>query len=332
MTIQTRSTVPFRVTVLVTLTAASLWINHPSGAQAVVVDRGSRDYTLPDQIQWRDTENGKTANLHGDPSKPGLYAYIVKRGPNVWSKPHFHDNDRFVTVLEVTFWVGTGTFDQQRTVPLKTGSFVRDVARGIHFDGTKDDGATLYFVGIGRSLSHPAAPSTTATSGSGADVIDPAIRQIQPIENMPKESFVLYGDSSQPGLYLQYQRTGHPITGAARTITRSTVSSWVLGGTMRIGTEPAATRQDSRSAEGRIHPRYRARLPTTTGPGTIRCGFRLPASGPRRLSTSTHRNSSARPRNSGADVQECRQQHVRLRTATTVTQVVVPMSVFRQTR
>jgi hypothetical protein len=239
MTIQTRSTVPFRVAaVLVTLTAASLWIDHPSGAQAVVVDRGSRDYTLPDQMQWRDTENGKTANLSGDPSKPGLYAYILKRGPNVWSKPYFHDNDRFVTVLEGTIWVGTGTFAPQRTVPLKAGSFVRDVARGIHFDGTKDDGATLYFVGIGPSLSQPAEPSTTATSGSGADVIDPAIRQIQPIEKMPKESFVLYGDSSKPGLYLQYQRRApnnwsrphyHPIDRVVM----------VLGGTMWIGTEPS---------------------------------------------------------------------------------------------
>jgi len=239
MTIQTRSTVPFRVAaVLVTLTAASLWIDHPSGAQAVAVDRGSRDYTLPDQMQWRDTANGKTANLYGDPSKPGLYAYILKRGPNVWSKPHFHDNDRFVTVLEGTFWVGTGTFDPQRTVPLKAGSFVRDVARGIHFDGTKGDGATLYFVGIGPSLSQPAEPSTTATSGSGADVIDPAIRQIQPIENMPKESFVLYGDPSRAGLYLQYQRRApnnwsrphyHPIDRVVM----------VLGGTMWIGTEPS---------------------------------------------------------------------------------------------
>jgi hypothetical protein len=228
MTIQRRSTVPFRVAaVLVTLSAASLWIDHPSGAQAVVVDRGSRDYTLPDQMQWRDTENGKIANLYGDPSKPGLYAYIVKLGPNVWSKPY-----------EGTFWVGTGTFDPQRTVPLKAGSFVRDVARGIHFDGTKDDGATLYFVGVGPSRSQPAAQSTTATSGSETAVIDPAIRQIQPIEKMPKESFVLYGDSSQPGLYLQYQRRApnnwsrphyHPID---RVI-------MVLGGTMLIGTEPS---------------------------------------------------------------------------------------------
>ena len=239
MTPDTRGTLPFRAAaVVVTLAAACLWIAHPYGAQAVAVDRGSRDYTLPDQMHWRDTENGKTANLYGDPSKPGLYAYILKRGPNVWSKPHFHDNDRFVTVLEGTFWAGTGTFDPRRTVPLKAGSVVRDVARGIHFDGTKEDGATLYFVGIGPAPSRPAEPSTTTASGSGANVIDPAIRQIQRIEDMPKESFVLYGDSSKPGLYLQYQRRApnnwsrphyHPID---RVI-------MVLRGTMWIGTGPS---------------------------------------------------------------------------------------------
>ena len=160
MTIRKRGTLPVcAATVVVTLAGASLSIQHSYGAQAVAVDRGSRDYTLPDQMQWRDTEDGTTSNLYGDPSKPGLYAYIVKRGPNVWSKPHFHDNDRFVTVLEGTLWVGTGKFDPQRTVPLKAGSFVRDVAGGIHFEGTKDDGATLYFVGIGPSPSHPAEPA-----------------------------------------------------------------------------------------------------------------------------------------------------------------------------
>ena len=207
MTIRTRGTLPVcAATVVVTLAGASLSIQHSYGGQAVAIDRGSRDYTLPDQMQWRETEDGPTSILYGDPSKPGLYAYIVKRGPNVWSKPYFHDNDRFVTVLEGTLWVGTGRFDPQRTVPLKAGSFVRDIARGIHFEGTKDDGSTLYFVGIGPAPSHPAEPVTSTTSGSGADVIDPAIRQIQRVEDMPNESFVLYGDSSKPGLYLQYQR------------------------------------------------------------------------------------------------------------------------------
>ena len=234
MTIHTRSMPPFgAATLVVTLAAASLWVASPHGAQVVSVDRSSRDYTLPDQMRWRDTNNGSIANLYGDPSKPGLYAYVVKRRPNTWSMPESHDNDRFVTVLEGTFWVGTGKFDPQRTVPLKAGSFVRDVARGIHFDGTKDDGATLYFVGIGPSPAHPAEPDPNVSG----NVIDPAIRQIQRIEDMPKESFVLYGDSSKPGLYLQYQRRApnnwstphyHPIDRVVM----------VMGGTMRIGTGP----------------------------------------------------------------------------------------------
>lgn len=236
MTIGKRGTLPVcAATVVVTLAAAALSTQHPYGAQSFAIDRGSRDYTLPDQMQWRDGENGKVANLYGDPSRPGLYAYLLKLGPNVWSKPHFHESDRFMTVLDGTVWVGTGRFDQQRTVALKAGSFVRDIARGIHFEGTKDDGATLYFVGVGPSPSHPAEPSTTSP-GSGADVIDPAIRQVQRIEDMPKESFVLYGDSSKPGLYLQYQRRApnnwsrphyHPIDRVVM----------VLGGTMLIGAD-----------------------------------------------------------------------------------------------
>ena len=241
MTFHTRTTLPFRAaTVAVTLAAASLWIASPRGAQAVDVDRGSRDYTLPDQMQWKETENGRIAYLYGDPSKPGLYAYIVKRGPNMWTMPHSHDGDLFVTVLEGTLWAGTGKFDRQRTVPLKAGSFVRDVARGVHFEGTKDDGATLYFVGIGPSPDHPAGPGATAAS-PGANVIDPTISQVQRIEDMPKESFVLYGDSSKPGLYLQYQRRApnnwsmphyHPIDRVLM----------VMGGTMLIGTGPSGDR------------------------------------------------------------------------------------------
>jgi len=238
MTIHTRSTSPFRVaTAAATLAAASLWIAVPHGAAPGDVDRGSRDYTLPDQMRWTETRTGSIANLYGDPAKPGLYAHVVKLGPNRWSMPHFHDSDRFVTVLDGTLWIGTGKFDPQRTVPLKAGSFVRDIARGIHFEGTKDDGATLYVVGIGPSPDHLAEPGTTAAA-VGASVVDPAVRQIQRIEDMPKESFVLYGDSSKPGLYLQYQRRApnnwsaphyHPIDRVLM----------VMGGTMFIGTGPS---------------------------------------------------------------------------------------------
>ena len=242
MTIRTRGTLPVcAATLVVTLAGASLSIQHSYGAQAVAVDRGSRDYTLPDQMQWRATEDGTTSSLYGDPSKPGLYAYIVKRGPNAWSKPHFHDNDRFVTVLEGTLWVGTGKLDPQRTVPLKAGSFVRDVAGGIHFEGTKDDGATLYFIGIGPTPSHPAeaeydhhhrirsrrdrsgGQAGSAGGGYAEGIVRPIWRleQTRPLRSVPETR---PNNWSRPHYH---------------SIDRVVM---VLGGTMWIGTEPSGDR------------------------------------------------------------------------------------------
>jgi len=49
MTIHTHSRLPLRTaTVVATLAAAPFWIAYPHGAQAVAVDRSSRDYTLLD--------------------------------------------------------------------------------------------------------------------------------------------------------------------------------------------------------------------------------------------------------------------------------------------
>ena len=126
------------------------------GADAVTLDRNSRDYKLSDQIEWKGRPGGgnQSAILFGDPSKPGLYVQLLKRGPNNWSQPHSHPNDRFITVLAGTMWIGTGNkFDPENTVPLKPGSYVRDIANQTHFDGSKADGLTIEIVGIGPSMS-----------------------------------------------------------------------------------------------------------------------------------------------------------------------------------
>jgi hypothetical protein len=125
-------------------------------AEAVTLDRNSRDYKLSDQIEWkgRPGSGNQSAILFGDPSKPGLYVQLLKRGPNNWSQPHSHPNDRFVTVLAGTMWIGTGNkFDPENTVPLKPGSYVRDIANQTHFDGSKADGLTIEIVGIGPATS-----------------------------------------------------------------------------------------------------------------------------------------------------------------------------------
>src|SRR5262249_22276330 len=59
-------------------------------------------YQLPDQIKWNppSAEGVQNAVLVGDPSKPGLYLQRTKwlKG-NHFSRPHFHPNDRFITVF-----------------------------------------------------------------------------------------------------------------------------------------------------------------------------------------------------------------------------------------
>jgi len=120
-------------------------------AHAVELNPAAVIYQLPDQIKWKDTGSGAmNAVLTGDPNKPGFYAVMVKWLPGNFSRPHFHPNDRFITVLKGTWWVGTGTkFDISQTVPMPAGSFVTHFGKQIHWDGAKDEEAVLLIVGEG---------------------------------------------------------------------------------------------------------------------------------------------------------------------------------------
>jgi hypothetical protein len=115
-------------------------------------------YTLPDKIQWIANEGGaKNAVITGDPSKPGLYIVLTKWTPHHMSRPHFHPNDRFITVISGTWWVGTGTkYDPDSTTPIPAGSVVTHFGKQIHYDGAKDEEVTLEIVGMGPATSTPA--------------------------------------------------------------------------------------------------------------------------------------------------------------------------------
>jgi quercetin dioxygenase-like cupin family protein len=122
-----------------------------TSTQAVELNPAAVIYQLPDQIKWKDTGSGAmNAVLMGDPNKPGLYAVMVKWLPGNFSRPHFHPNDRFITVLKGTWWVGTGTkFDISQTVAMPTGTFVTHFGKQIHWDGAKDEEAVLLIMGEG---------------------------------------------------------------------------------------------------------------------------------------------------------------------------------------
>ena len=89
----------------------------------------------------------------GDPSQPGMYIVQNTFAPGRMSQPHFHDQDRYITVISGTWWVSLGpdadTVDPSKMIPMKAGSFVFHPAGGHHYDGAKDEEAVVRIMGMG---------------------------------------------------------------------------------------------------------------------------------------------------------------------------------------
>jgi hypothetical protein len=133
---------------------------HQISTLAAELDPKAVVYQLPDQIKWGPVTpaGNQQAVLFGDPTKPGLYGVLTKwTAGNHFSKPHFHPNDRFITVLSGTWWVGSGpNFDPANaSVPMPAGSFVTHFGKQVHWDGAKDVDAVLLIVGEGPATATP---------------------------------------------------------------------------------------------------------------------------------------------------------------------------------
>jgi hypothetical protein len=126
-------------------------------ATAAELNPAAVAYKLPDQIPWGpvNAAGAQSAVVLGDPANPGFYMVYNKwtKG-NHFSRPHFHPNDRFIVVLQGTWWVGTGPkFDPANTTPMPAGSFVTHFAKQVHWDGAKDEDAVLLIMGEGPGTS-----------------------------------------------------------------------------------------------------------------------------------------------------------------------------------
>ena len=122
-------------------------------AHAAELNPAAVIYKLPDQIPWGpvNAAGAQSAVVVVDPSKPGFYMVYNKwtKG-NHYSRPHFHPNDRYIVVLQGTWWVGSGPkFDPANTTPMPAGSFVTHFGKQVHWDGAKDEDAVLLIMGEG---------------------------------------------------------------------------------------------------------------------------------------------------------------------------------------
>jgi hypothetical protein len=135
-----------------------VFIALASARAATELDPKAIAIQLPKDIKWVHNDVGsETAVLVGDPAKPGIYVVLQKWLPHKNSRPHFHANDRFITVISGTWWVNTGPkYDPDGFKPVPAGSFVKHFANEVHYDGAKDAECVLQIVGIGPATSTPA--------------------------------------------------------------------------------------------------------------------------------------------------------------------------------
>lgn len=98
-----------------------------------------------------DFSRGNTIVVAGDPAKPGLYVIRRLFKPGETSSPHYHDQDRLVTVIKGTWYTGEGNVKEPaKMVPIKTGGFMLHPAGLRHYDGSNDSGEVIVqIIGMG---------------------------------------------------------------------------------------------------------------------------------------------------------------------------------------
>lgn len=112
----------------------------------------------PSEIVWEVSDSGPDrATIAGDPTQEGFYIIRVRFAPGTHSNPHYHPNDRHVTVISGVWYTGTGTeVDWSKAVPLRPGSYMLHPGGAVHWDGAMDEEVVVEIKGMGPAPSIPA--------------------------------------------------------------------------------------------------------------------------------------------------------------------------------
>jgi quercetin dioxygenase-like cupin family protein len=183
-------------------------LSSVTASLAVELDPAAVAYVTPDQFKWRDPTDQVTTNqatLYGDPGKPGLYIYINKFKPGPIGNPHYHPNDRFITVIDGASWHGTGpVVDPAHATRVPKGTFMIDHAMKVHWGGTQGESGAYLIAGMGPATSVEAPKDNGPWAGG-----DPSATTIMLPGQIPWQDHSAFrlanlaGDSSKRGLFVE---------------------------------------------------------------------------------------------------------------------------------
>ena len=115
---------------------------------------------VPGELTWAPGPAGALlARVVNDSTTPGIYVVRAKFPAGFRVPPHFHPDDRIVTVLSGTVYVGYGEqFDEAKMKALPAGSVWTEPANQPHFAWAKDGEAIIQTLGYGPSGTTPIKP------------------------------------------------------------------------------------------------------------------------------------------------------------------------------
>ena len=100
------------------------------------------------RLQPEETVDG--GQVFGSASQPVMYVTRLRFAAGRHTRPHYHTQERWVTVLEGTWWTGEGdVFDADKMIPIKEGGLMYHPAGFRHYDGAKDEDVVVQIMGMG---------------------------------------------------------------------------------------------------------------------------------------------------------------------------------------
>jgi len=95
----------------------------------------------------------------GNPKNSGMYVVRSKYAAGLKVQPHVHPDDRIVTILSGTMYLGYGkSFDENKMKALPPGSIWTEPANQPHYTWAKDGEVLIQIIGSGPSGVTPVRP------------------------------------------------------------------------------------------------------------------------------------------------------------------------------
>jgi mannose-6-phosphate isomerase-like protein (cupin superfamily) len=130
--------------------------------------QGDLTVVTPDKLKWTSTPIAPTNSIAwgvgSAASACKFYLLFASYPPGGKSMPHIHPDERIVTVLTGTFYLGSGpVIDETKAKALKAGTVITVPANAVHWGFAKDVEVTIQEIGVGPTATTPWSPSGTPT-------------------------------------------------------------------------------------------------------------------------------------------------------------------------